>query len=121
MTLSFNEKKLLAALKSGKHFKANPGAPNILLSMSSDEANPVGRRLVALGLAALVRDSERPAALLLRITDAGISEADKLGDAARKATWKEQFKALPVGKGTWEVVKLALAALFGAAVKTYIG
>ena len=121
MTLSPNERTLLLALKAGRHFRGSPVEPLKLLNLSAQDANPVGRRLVALGYAAKVQDSDKPGALLVRLTDPGVSEADKILAAQRQPTFKERFKALPIGKGVWEVAKLGLAALFGAAVKSYIG
>ncbi|NLS26312.1 hypothetical protein S2M10_12940 [Sphingomonas sp. S2M10] len=121
MTLAPREKSLLLALQKGRHFRGNPGKPSALLNLSSQEANPVGRRLIAMGYAAKVMDKDAPGALLLRITDKGISEADKLVEASRKPTIWERIKAIPIGKGVWEVVKLGLAALAGAIAKSYFG
>jgi hypothetical protein len=121
VTLSPSERALLLALKRGKHFKANPAKAGDLLKMNSQDANPVGRRLIALELAARVMDSERPGALLLRITDAGISEAEKLEDAARSPTWRERLKAIPVGKGVWDILKIGLGAVIGILATKYFG
>lgn len=119
--LSPNEKALLLALKRGKHFKARPASPAKLLSISGEEANPAGRHLVQLGLAARVSDSDRPGALLVRITDAGLSEAEKIEDAAKPPSIADRIKAIQFGKGVWEVIKLGAAAVAGAYANHYFG
>jgi hypothetical protein len=121
VTLSQTEKTLLLALREGRHFKANPVTPTDLLSLESQDANPAGKHLISLGLAARVSDSARPNALLLRITDAGISEADKLKDADRKPTFPERLKAIPVGKGVWDILKIAFGAALGVLATKLFG
>jgi hypothetical protein len=121
VTLSPNGKALLLALKRGRHFKANPVKPTDLLPLESQDANPVGRRLVALGLAARVNDSDRPGALLLRITDAGVVEAEQLESTERAPTFRERLKAVPVGKGLWDILKIGLGALIGILATKYFG
>lgn len=111
--LSEAECDLLLALKRGKHFKANPAKPSDLLLMTPTDANPIGRRLVALKLAARIIDNERPGALLLRITDAGISEADKLLRAHQKPTIFQRVKRVPFGKGAWDIIKIVLTIALG--------
>jgi hypothetical protein len=121
VSLSATEKKLLLALKAGRHSKASPAKPSDLLALDGQDANPVGRRLIALGFAAAVVDSARPGALLLRVTDTGISEAEKLVESARKPTVGERFKALPFAKGMWDVFKIGLGVGLGFVATKYFG
>ena len=98
--LNATDEILLIALRKGKHFKANPGDPETLLSAAHGEiealeAQSSGRRLHADGLAVFVRDDERPGLPLLRITDTGMAYADLLIAARRKKTFRERIKAVP--------------------------
>lgn len=118
--LSEAESNLLLALRRGKHFKANPAKPADLLSLAAEDANPVGRSLIKLGLASRVVDDGKPGATFLRITDAGISEADKLIEARRKPTLWQLVKQIPFGKRAWELFLVVLGAVLGAFITTLL-
>ncbi|MBX7488851.1 hypothetical protein K3177_10030 [Qipengyuania sp. GH25] len=99
------DEKLLLALRTGKHFKRNPGDVIELLSQhlepseseedSGNEARASARRLVADGLAISVPDTYRPNRPYLRITDDGMAYADILAENNRERTLLERIKAVP--------------------------
>lgn len=121
MNLSPSEKAILIALRKGNHLKYNPTDAKDVVDLPQSHAEAAARQLIAIGLVKKSLDSSRPGALVIRLTDQGLLQADAMIEQDRKPTMKERLKALPVGKGSWEVVKLALAAVFGAVVKSYFG
>ncbi|WP_428628231.1 hypothetical protein [Sphingopyxis sp.] len=68
-----------------------------------------------------IRDSDKPAMMLLALTAAGKARASEISEARKPLTWKQRLSKIPVGKGIWETTKLLLAAAAGAAAKSYFG
>ena len=121
MTLAPIDKDLLVALRNGSHLKQNPANVRELLSVDTREADASGRRLQTWGFVKRVPDSTRPGALLVRLTDAGIAEADVVIEQRRKPTWRERLASVSYAEGIWEVIKLGLAAVLGALAQAYFG
>jgi hypothetical protein len=57
----------------------------------------------------------------VRLTDIGKQLAIQIHESRLPKSVIERVATLPVGKGVWEVIKLSLAALFGALAKSYFG
>ena len=121
MNLSPIDRELLVALRQGGYVKGNPGNPRDLLSIDWAEANSAARRLNEAGFVKSVHDSARPGAYLVRLTDAGRDKADILIESSRKPTFRERIKALPLGKGVWDIVKVIVAAAVGWLAKSLTG
>lgn len=66
-------------------------------------------------------DSKKPNMMLLALTAAGKARASELLRARKPLKFSERLKKIPFGKGAWEIVKLTLAAIAGAAAKSYFG
>jgi hypothetical protein len=119
MILNEHDKALLIALRTGDHFKNNPGDVSELLRGSFGDTGPSegtssARRLCAAGLTAFVTDSDAPGKTLLRITDTGIAAADNLISERRPKTFVEQIKSVP--RSDW-IAFMALIVSFFALFK----
>jgi hypothetical protein len=121
MNLSPVEKELLKALRRNGNFKNNPGNPRDLLVADWKEADAAARRLREAGLVKHTPDSSQPGAFLVRLTDGGRAEADILVESSRKPTFSERVKAIPVGKGLWDIIKILIGAAIGWAMKSITG
>jgi len=96
--------KLLIALKSGRHLKANPGELRTLLPDEEEsDAFAAFRRLYAEGHLKPVKTHAK--GTWLRITDSGMKLADIAISERKDPTVLERLKSVPLS--TW----IALAAL----------
>ncbi|HUE78477.1 MAG TPA: hypothetical protein VMN38_02445 [Sphingomicrobium sp.] len=118
--LSPKDKMLLVGLRKGAHFKANPAnVYDLICDDDHREADACARRLIAAGM---VRKVEKPGSgFWLRITDAGMAEADVALDAERSPTLRERLQAVPIGKGVWDMIKIGLGAVLGVLAVKYFG
>ncbi len=78
-------------------------------------------RISELGWGSFKPYREAPGRRALFLTHSGISKASEVRSSRKKPTLRERAAKLPVGKGVWEVSKLAIAAFFGALAVTYFG
>ena len=86
---------------------------------SVQEATAAARRLLA---AEMVKTVERAGGgFWLRITDKGMAAADIAIEQTRSPTLKERMKAVPVGKGIWDITKIVLAFVLGIFANKYFG
>jgi hypothetical protein len=110
----------LVKLQEGRHFKANPGDVYALLANEErPEVESSFRRLLAGGLLKKVQKAEP--GLWVRITDAGMAEAQIQIQTTRRLTLHERLRAIPVGKGLWDLLKIGFGALLGVLLARYYG
>jgi hypothetical protein len=126
VSLSLTDKRLLIALRKGKHFKANPGNVRELCAtfdsgIEWQDSDSAGRRLLADGYAKSVPNTNAPGVLHLRLTDKGIGAADIANEELREPTLHEKLKKLPWGKAGWDVFKIGLGAAIGIAATKWFG
>jgi hypothetical protein len=126
VSLSLTDKRLLIALRKGKHFKANPGNVRELCksfepNIEWQDSDSAGRRLLADGYVKSVPNSGAPGVLHLRLTDKGIAAADNANEELRQLTPFEKFKELPWGKAGWDVFKIAFGAGLGVVATKWLG
>jgi hypothetical protein len=57
----------------------------------------------------------------LRITDAGMAQADVTIDAQRSPSLGERMRSVPVGKGVWDIIKIGLGAVLGVLAAKFFG
>jgi len=50
-----------------------------------------------------------------------MAEADLLIEASRPPTWAERLKKIPIGKGLWDVFKIALGFILGLLAHNFTG
>ena len=120
MTLNQHDDELLAQLRLRKHLKANPGDARVILlsrwpELDETEVLASFRRVTGDGLAKRVTDPARADALLLRLTDEGMAQADHHIEATRDRTLKEKLQS--VDRSEW----IALAAFLVSVIALFRG
>ena len=78
-------------------------------------------RVVELELGQIREKANDPGAREFIINAAGISRASVIRMERRTPSFLDRIRAMPVGKGIWDIVKLGLAALLGFLAAKYSG